>query len=566
MTIHDWELEHVPFGRYCLNIMRIMLLMDFCAVATLYFTICASQGVTELEFMYTEVFLFNYTLNLFDVMLLSLSRIIMMLLILAVMNTPAKPVAVCATVLMSVYMAIKTALFNFAPIGYMQAIFIAVCFFSPWPEAFVYSRHVRYCIQQQAYQDENHARQQSRQQQTISGEHVSLLLNATPGRVSSYGTVVSSGTFESVNIVSQKLAAAALLMPTSVSSSPPPAPPPPVTATAVTQVSAVAPAHRAPVTPPTGIAAVTAVTHNAGVTSRSQTPEPARSRSESTLSHSSIPYSGISTPVRLPSVSSQQQQLLPPLPAFDQSAIQTMSAKKLFEQVDELYLRRNDPACMEQMEFILKRLFSDHSEQYHVLWRMARFLVVRSRSCGVKDEQAQYAKTAGEFCVKASEDNPSGVEARVWHCFALAEYTEAVGVFKAAKERTDVQFQEQCAKALLLDNSYALAGILRAKGRFFFTLPWPKQDLAASERFLHEAMDIAPQSLQNRLYLAYTLRSQRKLEEARALIGSLLAVTDDAVPLEEIAILSSIRRDARAMQPTLHESASPASHASSLTH
>jgi tetratricopeptide (TPR) repeat protein len=71
-------------------------------------------------------------------------------------------------------------------------------------------------------------------------------------------------------------------------------------------------------------------------------------------------------------------------------------------------------------------------------------------------------------------------------------------------------------RALEIDRLYDGAGPLRAMGRYWYKLPWPKRDIKKSVQYLKEAVEAASFSMRGRVYLAesYLKGGDKKLAQA----------------------------------------------------
>jgi tetratricopeptide (TPR) repeat protein len=64
------------------------------------------------------------------------------------------------------------------------------------------------------------------------------------------------------------------------------------------------------------------------------------------------------------------------------------------------------------------------------------------------------------------------------------------------------KYEEHIEKALEIDRNYDNAGPLRAIGRYWYQVPWPKRDLKKSMHYLKEGVVSASINVRGHVYLA----------------------------------------------------------------
>src|SRR5690606_8314092 len=76
-----------------------------------------------------------------------------------------------------------------------------------------------------------------------------------------------------------------------------------------------------------------------------------------------------------------------------------------------------------------------------------------------------------------------------------------------------------------MDEKIDHGGVYNALGRYKYELPWPKRDVEASITFLRKSIEVNPQNLRGRVYLADSLLKRDgdgDAEEAKKLVKEVL--------------------------------------------
>jgi hypothetical protein len=81
-----------------------------------------------------------------------------------------------------------------------------------------------------------------------------------------------------------------------------------------------------------------------------------------------------------------------------------------------------------------------------------------------------------------------------------------------------------------------------ALGRYYYTVPWPQQDLDRAERYYNEVLKQFPENLRARHYLAQLKLKKNQREEARALEAAVQRSPVDYDPAEAKRVQSWAQR------------------------
>jgi tetratricopeptide (TPR) repeat protein len=85
-------------------------------------------------------------------------------------------------------------------------------------------------------------------------------------------------------------------------------------------------------------------------------------------------------------------------------------------------------------------------------------------------------------------------------------------------------YEEHIGKALEIDKMYDYAGPLRAVGRYWYKLPWPKRNIKKSIGYLEEAVDSAPTNIRGHVYLAESYLKAKEKELAKEQLQKALEI------------------------------------------
>lgn len=204
--------------------------------------------------------------------------------------------------------------------------------------------------------------------------------------------------------------------------------------------------------------------------------------------------------------------------------------------LDKLWKARDEKGNPERLIEGLEEAILADPKGYEAHWKLARacwWLSDMAEDTGRKKALGEKGREAGK---KAWQIEEGAVEGHIWYAAALGEYGLGISIAKAIWQGLDGDFRKHAERAIAIDKAYDGAAPLRALGRFYAKLPWPKQDLKKSEQLLREAIDVAPERLLTRLYLADTLDAVGRRDEAKKELDVLLklkAKPDEAADQDE---------------------------------
>jgi FimV-like protein len=202
---------------------------------------------------------------------------------------------------------------------------------------------------------------------------------------------------------------------------------------------------------------------------------------------------------------------------------QTRTARAL----DELWRRGAEPAAIHSL------VESTPPLNYHVAWRAARAFDSLARRATTAEARRQLAATGMSYAQAAIDRDANRVEGHYYLAACVGHYGASIGSVQAVVQGIAAKFEHAALTAYALDRHFDHGGPMIALGRYYHQLPWPKRDLAASCRYLEEAVAAHPASLVGRVYLAETYRDLGDDERAPEQLAAVLTAGPD--PAQETA-------------------------------
>ena len=196
----------------------------------------------------------------------------------------------------------------------------------------------------------------------------------------------------------------------------------------------------------------------------------------------------------------------------------------LLARADDLYRRRDDKAAWHEEQRLVQGLLARAPNDYEVLWRAARFYFWASDDPGVsKEQRSRWGKDGWDIAEKAISLNPNDVAGYYWAAVSMGNYALGLGVVKALSQGMENKFRDRLARAQALNPNYEQGAVDTAWGRFFDKLPWPKRDRKKAEEHLRKAIEMNPNALRPRVYLASSFIDADRVMEAKHLLDEVVA-------------------------------------------
>jgi len=145
----------------------------------------------------------------------------------------------------------------------------------------------------------------------------------------------------------------------------------------------------------------------------------------------------------------------------------------------------------------------------------------------MRDRHREMGLEGMHYAKKAVELNPRGVEGHYYYTLTLGQYSIGISIIKALAKGLGPQYEEHIEKALEIDRNYDNAGPLRAIGRYWYKVPWPKRNLEKSIHYLKEAVVTAPINARGHVYLAESYLKAGEKDLAREHLQKAVEIIPD---------------------------------------
>jgi tetratricopeptide (TPR) repeat protein len=211
-------------------------------------------------------------------------------------------------------------------------------------------------------------------------------------------------------------------------------------------------------------------------------------------------------------------------PAAPAGGTATAPVATLLARVDDLYRRRDDKAAWHEQQRLIQTLIARAPQEHGVLWRAARFYFWASDDPGVpKEQRSRWGKDGWDFAERAIVVNPNDVAGYYYAALCMGNYALGLGVVKALSQGMEGKFRDRLSRAQALNAGFELGAADTAWGRFFDKLPWPKRDRKKAEEHFRKAIEMNPNALRPRVYLASSYLDGDRAIEAKHLLDEVAA-------------------------------------------
>ncbi len=196
----------------------------------------------------------------------------------------------------------------------------------------------------------------------------------------------------------------------------------------------------------------------------------------------------------------------------------------LLARADAAYARRDQPAELEASLAALTQASQLAPNDAQVLWRLARHEVWLAEDPAIADAQkSEHGKRAWDLGERAIAADPAPVEPWFWAVSGMGNYSLGIGILSALSQGIEGKFRGRLLEAEKRDQNFQRGAIFVAWARFYFKLPWPKHDAGKSERMLRAALNLNPDNVRARVYLAELYADKRRFPPAAAEYKAALA-------------------------------------------
>jgi len=218
------------------------------------------------------------------------------------------------------------------------------------------------------------------------------------------------------------------------------------------------------------------------------------------------------------------------------SPLGALDTARLLHEGDLLWAERADADKAQASIDAYMKVLAVDPDHYEACWKIARSYFYLGDSLpetkALKDRHKELGEKGMFYAERALKVNPEGIEGNYYYALSLAQYSIGISIVKALLKGLGPDYERHLEKALAINREYDYAGPLRAMGRYWYRLPWPKRDLNKSIYYLEESVEVAPRSIRGYVYLAETYLKDGKKDRAQAVLQK--AVTIDSNPGPEV--------------------------------
>ena len=188
------------------------------------------------------------------------------------------------------------------------------------------------------------------------------------------------------------------------------------------------------------------------------------------------------------------------------SVAHSQQVPELMREGDVLWKSRADEEKALASIDAYKKVLEKEGNNYEACWKIARSYFYLGdglpETREMRDRHEEMGEKGMAYAKKALAINPGGIEGHYYFALCLAEYSIGISIVRALAQGLGPEYEKHIGKALDMDRYYDYAGPLRAMGRYWYKLPWPKRDIDKSIEYLKESVAAAPLSNRGRVYLA----------------------------------------------------------------
>jgi len=176
------------------------------------------------------------------------------------------------------------------------------------------------------------------------------------------------------------------------------------------------------------------------------------------------------------------------------------------EEGDTLWQERENKDKLEVTINAYKKVLELSPDNYEAHWKIARaYFLLGDMLEEIKENRSRHKEVGKEgmhYGERPSELNPLGIEGHYYYGLCLAKYTLGISFITALTKGLASKYETHMEQALKINKIFDSAGPLRALGRSWHKIPWPKRDMKESIAYLEKAIANAPMNIRGRVYLA----------------------------------------------------------------
>lgn len=213
------------------------------------------------------------------------------------------------------------------------------------------------------------------------------------------------------------------------------------------------------------------------------------------------------------------------------SPILSQNTSFFMREGDALWEERADMEKAEAAIGFYKKVLETDANSYEAYWKIARansFLGdMLPETKEMRDRHKERGMEGMRYAEKALELNPEGIEGHYYYTLSLAQYSIGISIVTALAKGLGPKYEEHIGKVLKINKMYDSAGPLRAVGRYWYKLPWPRRNIKKSIGYLEEAVDSMPMNIRSRVYLAESYLKAKENERAKEQLQKALETVPD---------------------------------------
>jgi tetratricopeptide (TPR) repeat protein len=231
-----------------------------------------------------------------------------------------------------------------------------------------------------------------------------------------------------------------------------------------------------------------------------------------------------------------------------------LMAQTALEKADSLYAKRSekydansllaDPANIDQAIELYKQAVENSAgkEKAEATWKLIRAYYFKGDyTTGDSEEKKRIYDLGKELGEKAIEEYPDNPGVFLFTAIVWGVWGEEHGILSAARKGVAGKIKDYCEKVIELDPTFDNAGGYRVLGRVYFKAPkiwpilrWPSNEKAIE--LLNKSLEIAPNNIITRQFLAEVLYKEDQKEKAMQLLEDALDNSDGGVgKLEDLS-------------------------------
>ena len=145
------------------------------------------------------------------------------------------------------------------------------------------------------------------------------------------------------------------------------------------------------------------------------------------------------------------------------------------------------------------------ADEFDVEWRLASTYFWAGENTKDKEKLIEYGTKGVAHAEKAAKLKPDRVEGNYYSAVCWGTLSHGKSILWALGQGVEKKFKDAITKAKEIDPKFEDGAPLNAFGRFYYELPWPKRDLAKSEKLLKTNIEAVPCNLRTHVYYAETV-------------------------------------------------------------